>query len=318
MTRGRTRWAVHAGMFPGHDETPRMKIALTGATGFLGRYLVDHLAERGHTLRCWYRTRSSPTAHPAVEWIAGELEEPSAGPRLVAGCEALVHAALHHPAGGFRGGEGDLVDFLERNVVGTFRLVEAAREARCAKVVLISSCAVHEKILDDRLLDETHPLWPLSHYGAHKAALEAFVSSYGRGMGLPVCAVRPAGIYGVARPVQDSKWYGLVSAVSRGETVTCRHGGKEVHAVDVARAVGLLLDVHEIAGEVYNCCDRYVSEYEVAAIARRLTGSDSRIEGEAPVPKHEIVTEKLRSLGMAFGGAELLESTIAELVRAAG
>ena len=30
---------------------------------------------------------------------------------------------------------------------------------------------IHEKILDDRPLDETHPLWPTSHYGAHKAAV---------------------------------------------------------------------------------------------------------------------------------------------------
>ncbi len=51
------------------------------------------------------------------------------------------------------------------------------------RFVFISTCAVHDVILADRPLDEAHPLWPKSHYGAHKAALEKFVHSYGLGQG---------------------------------------------------------------------------------------------------------------------------------------
>ena len=36
---------------------------------------------------------------------------------------------------------------------------------------VVSTCAVHEVILDDRPLDQAQPLWPTGHYGAHKAAL---------------------------------------------------------------------------------------------------------------------------------------------------
>src|SRR5207302_10921611 len=139
-------------------------------------------------------------------------------------------AALFHPGGGFRGGEGDLPRFVEMNVVGTIRLIEAARAAGVSRFVFISTCAVHEKILDDRPLDETHPLWPTSHYGAHKAAIEAFVHSYGLGAGYPICALRPTGIYGLAHPPRRSQWFDLVAAVARGEDVECRGGGKEVHA----------------------------------------------------------------------------------------
>lgn len=298
-----------------------MQIALTGATGFVGRYIARHLIGQGHTLRCWHRPTSDRAGFDdlasSLGWIAGDLDDAQSAQALLADCDAVVHAALYHPGGGFRGGEGDLVEFVEKNIVGTIRLIETARKAGVGRFVYISTCAVHEKILDDRPLDETHPLWPMSHYGAHKAALEKFVHSYGLGDGYPICALRPTGVYGLARPADVSKWFDLVSAVVRGQQVTCQRGGKEVHAQDVARAVELLLKADGIAGEAYNCFDRYISEYEVATIAKRISGSTAEILGHRPSPKHQIETGKLQALGMTFGGAALLGKTIAELVEAA-
>lgn len=298
-----------------------MKVALTGATGFIGRYIAADLVQHNHRLRCWYRPTSDRSGFEqmegAIEWVQGDLTRPDSCQDLVAGCQAIVHAALHHPGGGFRGGEGDVVEFVEKNVVGTIRLIEASRQAGAGRFVFLSTCAVHEKVLDDRPLDETHPLWATSHYGAHKAAIEKFVHSYGLGFGYPICALRPTGVYGVAYPGKDSRWFDLVSAVVRGESVDCRGGGKEVHAADVAKAVRILLSADGVAGEAFNCYDRYVSQYEVATIAKRFSGSPSQLVGQQTSPKHQIMTAKLRAVGMEFGGQELLEETIAALVEAA-
>lgn len=293
-----------------------MKLAITGATGFLGRYIVSHLSSAGHPCRCWYRPESDRGGFEGqqIEWIAGDLGVPDSAAPLVTGCDAVIHAALYHPGGGFRGGEGDLLDFVEKNVLGTLRLVEAARAAGVRRFIFISSCAVHDKILADRPLDETHPTWSSSHYGAHKAAIEQFVHSYGFGQGYDICALRPTGIYGVARPVEDSKWFDLVQAVAVGKPVECTHGGKEVHALDVARAAELLLTAPGIAGESYNCCDRYISEFDVATLARDISGSTSRIIGEPKQPKNQIDTRKLRALGMKFGGEERLRETVKEMI----
>ncbi|MEX0819721.1 MAG: NAD(P)-dependent oxidoreductase, partial [Pirellulaceae bacterium] len=252
-----------------------MQIALTGATGFIGRYIAKHLAEQGHQLRCWYRPSSDRESFGQIgdlDWVEGDLGNPDSANALVDGCDAVVHAALYRPGKGFRGAEGDLVEFVQKNVVGTLALIEAARRKQVGRFIFISTCAVHEKILDDRPLDETHPLWSTSHYGAHKAAIEKFVHSYGLGDGYPICALRPTGVYGVAHPIQNSKWYELVSAVARGERVQCSGGGKEVHAADVAKAVGILLTADGIAGEAFNCYDRYVSDLEVATLAKELFG----------------------------------------------
>ncbi|MCC7085871.1 MAG: NAD(P)-dependent oxidoreductase [Pirellulales bacterium] len=294
-----------------------MNIAVTGATGFIGRYIVRHLIEQGHACRAWHRPQSDRTGLEdlaALTWLEGDLGNSSATAALVDGCDAVVHAALYHPGGDFRVGQGELQRFVEKNVLGTIQLIEAARRAQVAKFIFISSCAVHERILDDRPLDETHPVWPLSHYGAHKAAIEQFVHSYGFGQGYEICALRPTGVYGLAHPAQGSKWFDLVRAVSHGEEVNCRRGGKEVHAADVAKAVQLLLSAPNVAGEAYNCCDRYVSEWDVAHLAKRILNSNSQIAGCQTSPKHQIVTDKLKRLGMQFGGEALLQQTIQQLV----
>ncbi len=186
-----------------------MKIAITGATGFVGRYLVRELAGQGQELPCWYGTASDRSGledvASQIEWRPGRLGDGSASRELVRGCGAVVHAALHHPGGGFRGGEGDIIPFVQANVVGTLQLIEAALRADVGRFVFISTCAVHEKIRDDRPLDETHPNWPTSHYGAHKGAIEKFVHSYGLGMGYAICALRPrASMDWLIRPTRAS------------------------------------------------------------------------------------------------------------------
>ena len=294
-----------------------VNIAVTGATGFVGRYLLNHLTAQGHSLRCWYRATSHREGidDANIQWILGSLEDEESTDALVAGCEAVVHSALWRPGDGFRGAEGDLLEFVRVNLLGSLRLVEASRSAGVKRFVQISTCAVHEQILADRPLDESHPLWPLSHYGAHKAALEKFVHSFGLGEGYDICALRPTGVYGVTTPVERSKWFDLVRSVVRGEDVVCQKGGKEVHASDVAKAIGVLLTAENVAGQSFNCYDRYVSEYEVATLAREASGSRSKIHGETKQPKHQIATAKLRDLGMTFGGDRLLKETVDALVK---
>ena len=292
-----------------------MHVAVTGATGFIGRYLVPHLIAQGHSCRAWYRSTSRRDDLPSqIEWVTGELGDSASAAQLVHGCDAVIHAALDRPGPGFRGAEGEIPAFAQRNIIGSLQLIEAAKNTGVKRFVLVSTCAVHEQILDDRPLDELHPCTPLTHYGAHKAALEMFVHSYGWGESFPICALRPTGVYGVAAPVEQSKWFPLVRDVVAGESVTCQRGGKEVHAYDVARAAELLLHVEGTAGECFNCYDQYISQFDVATLAKQISGSDATISGQPTGPKHQIETSKLKRLGMKFGGAKQLEQTISQLV----
>ncbi len=256
----------------------------------------------------------------SMEWVDGGLDDASSTASLVKGCDAVVHGALARWSAGFRSSANDdLLSFAELNLMGSLRLMVAARQAGVKRFVFISTCAVHEVIQPDRKLDEAHPLWPTSHYGAHKAAVEKFVHSFGLADGWPVCALRPTGVYGVRRPVERSKWFELVRAVIRGEPVQSATGGKEVHAADVGKAVELLLGADEarIAGQAFNCYDSYVADEMVARIAKEFSGSHSDVSQWNRGPKNQIDVSKIQALGMSFGGEALLRRTVEELVEAA-
>lgn len=162
-----------------------MKIAVTGATGFLGRHIVNRLLERAHQCYCWYRPTSDRggfnETSQSVTWIEGGLEQPNSIGLLLQDVDAVVHAGLYYPMSGtgHRGAGSVVAHFAEVSIISTLRLIEAAHQQSINRFIFISTCGVHDVILEDHALDETHPLWPLSHYGAHKAAIEKFVHSFG-------------------------------------------------------------------------------------------------------------------------------------------
>jgi len=136
------------------------------------------------------------------------------------------------------------------------------------RCVFVSSCAVHEVILADRPLDETHRCGPTILTGLTRRRGSVCPQLRAR-TGWPICALRPTGIYGLPirhRPVVGStRWAGAAWGARRdGE------GRQGMHAVDVARAIELLphRDTKPIAGQAFNCYDRYVSEEQVRASPR--------------------------------------------------
>ena len=298
-----------------------MKVAITGATGFIGRELVAQMAGQ-HELKCWHRDgsdREPLDSYAAdIEWIPGQLADGKSAASLVDGCDAIVHSGLWRGGKPFQSNDIELVEYARINILGSLELIQAAIAANVKRFIFVSTCAVHDHILEDRPLDERHPLWANSHYGAHKAAIEKFVHSFGLGEGFPICAVRPTGVYGVAKPIESSKWFRLIEDVARNKPVTVAKGGKEVHVADVARAIQLLLVADGVQGQAYSCFDRYISEYDVANIAKEISGSSSEINGDQKSPKHMIDSSKIKKLGMEFGGESRLRETVEQLLQKVG
>ncbi len=295
-----------------------MTVAVTGATGYVGRFIVRRLIEAGMSVRAWRRPSSDLRGLPdEIEWIEGELSSPDAATALVEDADMLVHAALEHLSGRYRGGEGDdLAGYLRTNVGGGLSLLATARQAGVKRAVVLSSRAVFGASAAGPLGDNA-PMSPDTHYGAAKVALEAFVRSFGRD-GWPIAALRPTGIYGMVAPPERSKWLELVQSALKGETTTPR-AGTEVHGHDVAESVWRLLtaDPEKIAGRAFNCSDIVVSTRDIIVAVQKITRVTGPLPSEAPAPGGVMQCNALKALGVRFGGWERFEATIAELVAAA-
>lgn len=291
-----------------------MLIALTGGTGFLGRHVIQAFHSRGFSVRAWYRGDHRPTI-AGVDWVPGELGDPDAAERLVDGCDGVVHTALSRGGGSFMAEPVDPVSYFETNVVGTLRLIEAARFADVNRFVFVSSGTVHEKVADDLPLDERHPLWPASTYGASKASVETLVHAYGLSGKLNITSVRPVSIVGIDDPIEKSSWFDLVRSVADGKSTKVSGGGKIVYVRDVAAAITLLSTTDRpIAGQTYNACSGFVSHHRVATITKELSGSHAELIGEAKSVGHQMKTDKLQELGMEFCGEESLREIIRDLL----
>jgi nucleoside-diphosphate-sugar epimerase len=146
-----------------------MKLAITGATGFVGGRLLDAAAAAGHQARALTRRPMRPRVR--VEWIEGALDNPDSLAKLVEGADAVIHAA------GVLKGRTE-ADFDGPNVGGTQSVIDAARTAGVRRLVHVSSLAAREPAL--------------SLYGASKARSEQVVAT----SGLPHAVVRPPAVYG--------------------------------------------------------------------------------------------------------------------------
>ena len=294
-----------------------MRVAVTGGTGYVGRYVVDALLAGGHDVRVLVRDKSQPLGLPAaVEVVGGELDPDSDFGALVDGADALVHAAYQHVAGRYRGGEGDdLAGFMRINVGGSLALLDAARRAGVERCVVFSSRAVYGRRPAGMRLTEDTAIAPDTHYGAAKAALEAFAASFARQNGWCVCALRPTGVYGLTWPAGRSKWLGLVRSLLDGEGPVETRAGTEVHGADVARAVILLLQApaDSVAGRAFNCSDLVVTTRDIAGHVVRLTGRDVPLPPAGDAPS-VMTCEGLTALGLTFSGQVLLEETIGDLI----
>lgn len=296
------------------------RIALTGATGYVGRFVVAELQRQGVTVCALSRSGSDRGGFTApLEWVEGDLRSDDALRHLVTGVDAVVHLAYEHVPGRYRGGEGDdLAAWLDANVNGSLRLLLAAQAAGVERFIFLSSRAVFSHTEPGRALDESHPTSPDTHYGAYKAAVEAFLQSFKHVYGMKTCAVRATGVYGLTWPVSRSKWWSLVRAVVRDEPITSSGGGgTEVHGADVARTIWALLTRPAIPDSVH-LSDLYVTHREVVRLAREFTGIPGALPPAPDQPTANVmVSRHLDDLGITLGGVSLLENTVHALVRAA-
>ncbi|CCE97293.1 putative UDP-glucose 4-epimerase [Sinorhizobium fredii HH103] len=295
------------------------RVLVSGGTGFVGRFIVEHLLASGYEVTVGGRSRPSESffSQP-VSYVPLQLDTDAEQIAAFDNISYFVHAAFEHVEGKYRGGEGDDPEgFSRANLDGSVRLFDAARITGVRRCLFLSSRAVYGKSVSS-VVDETSPTEPDTLYGAVKLAAEDALKSVA-GHEFVTASLRVTGVYGPAGPGRQHKWSGLFADYLAGRPIAPRVG-TEVHGDDVAAAVRLMLeaDPAKISGQVFNVSDVLTGNREILSILQAATGCPHPLP--AVVERgdfKEMSTEKLRALGWIPGGSRRLAATIRELAEVA-
>ena len=296
-----------------------MRVALTGATGIVGRFVAARLSREGCDVAALARPGSNRAGFDfPIDWIEGDLNDKAALVSMLRGAGALVHSAYDHIPGHYRGGEGDDVEgFWRTNLLGSLRLMHLADTVGVGRIVVLSSRAVFGRPSRTRVGD-TRATSPNTHYGALKVALEGLAGVYPR-----TTCLRPTGVFGITHPADRSKWFDMARDVIHGRPISFARTSTEVHGDDVADAVWLLLTAGDadVEGRAFNCSDLVLSTREIAERMYAAHGIVARsrptLPEVMPPPDDIMRCDGLRALGWRPGGRRQLQATIRALLDAA-
>jgi UDP-glucose 4-epimerase len=256
---------------------------VTGGAGFIGSNVVTELVERGYSVRVLDNFSTGRREHlaavrDAVELIEGDLRDPAAVARAVAGVPYVLHL------GALPSVPGSIVDPLAThavNATGTLNLLEAAEEAGVERLVFSSSCAVYG---DSPVLPKTESMLPApkSPYAASKLAAEHYCQAFTEAFELETVVLRYFNVFG---PRQDpaSQYAAVipnfVTAMLRGERPTIYGDGEQsrdfVYVANVLAANVLAAHTPETAGRVLNIAagQRYTL-LDLVDVLNDLLGTD--------------------------------------------
>lgn len=251
-------------------------ILVTGGAGFVGATLVRRLVASGYTVRVIDNLSTGDAAHLAgvdAELVKGDIRDVDALDDALAGMDSIIHLAA---AGSVVMSVTDPVANFEANVLGTFRVLDAARRAGVGHVVLASTGGA---LIGDATppVDEKSLPKPISPYGASKLAGEGYAHAFAKTYGLRSVAIRFGNVYGpwCARKrgvlnVYFESLHNGVPLVIYGDGTASRD---YVHVSDIAQALQLALESDVPGGTVLHAASGVeTSLTELANLCRQAAG----------------------------------------------
>lgn len=244
-------------------EASPPKIAVTGATGLVGRALVKELARGGFEVTALARNelllQSLLEKAGLVGQVATAVLDIADGGLTAAlqGHDVVIHAA------GFVSPTASAESIFTANYEGTRNCLEASRQAGVRQFIFISSLSVITGQGDCFDLDESAPLKPCGEaYADSKIAAEKLVMASGSdGHGLAVTVLRPGFIYG---PGERAWLPRVIASIKSGKAALVDGGARQTNVVyveNLANAVQAAVLNQSAYGEVFNITDpEYVSK----------------------------------------------------------
>lgn len=173
------------------------KILVTGATGFIGRNLVNLLREEGHYVRALVRDTECAKkllGTDNIEYVVGDVTDKRSLENICNNISVVYHLAAL--MGHDLPSESAFRKFREVNTDGTKRIAESCLGTGIEKFIYVSSTAAIG-LLKDKVVNEGTPCRPYTPYQVSKYEGELVVRELTEKRGLPGVVIRPSMVYGV-------------------------------------------------------------------------------------------------------------------------
>ncbi|MBS0015744.1 MAG: NAD(P)-dependent oxidoreductase [Arthrospira sp. SH-MAG29] len=232
-----------------------MKLFITGASGFLGQYIVAEALRRGHQVKAVLRPQTDETKfswfnHPNLEIVRLDLRQSSGLVESLQSVDAVIHLAASK--------SGDFYTQFAGTVIATENVLIAMKKAEISKLIAISTFSVYDyvKMRSHQILDEDSPMEadPLNRdeYAQTKLIQEQLYRDFERDGG-QVAIIRPGMIYG-----RDYLWNACLGA-EIGDSAWLRIGGNAImpltYVENCAEAIVIAAEKEAAFGQTLNIVD---------------------------------------------------------------
>ena len=261
------------------------RVLVTGADGFIGSHLVEHLLRAGahvtalaqyNSFNFWGWLEDLSTLK-RIQVVTGDIRDSHFCLSLTKEVDVLFHLAALIPIPySYRAPES----YVETNIKGTLNLCQAARQSAVEKFVHLSTSEVYGTA-QYVPIDEKHPLQAQSPYSASKIGADAIATSFYSSFQLPVIIARPFNTYGPRQsaraviPVIISQIAAGAKKVKLGELTATRDF---TFIDDMCRGLLTVGSLDGAGGEVFNIgSNREISMGDLFRLIAEIMGSDAQI-----------------------------------------
>ncbi len=245
------------------------RILVTGADGFIGSHLCEHLVTDGHAVRAFVYYNSIGTwgwldtlpldVQNELEVILGDVRDPFVVQSAVNGVDVVLHlAALIGIPYSYVAPQS----YIDTNITGTLNVLEAVKTAGTERLVQTSTSEVYGSALFVPITEE-HPLQGQSPYSASKIGADQLALSYYRSFGVPVTVMRPFNTYGPRQSARAVIPTIITQALAGAETINlgALSPTRDFNYVkDIARGFAMMGASDAGLGEVIN----FGSNFEIS------------------------------------------------------
>jgi len=247
-----------------------MKLSVTGATGFIGRHLVENLVRAGHDVRCFVRRAADAPGMEAMgaSVSMGDVTDRSSLQVGLAGRECVVNLANVYSMW-----EPDKAVYEAVNVAGTRNVLQCALECGVSKIVHVSTAGVYGKPAEAPFNEESEA-GPrrFSRYARTKYEGELSARKFCEDNDLPLVVICPGAVIGPGDTKPTGKYIEDLMAGRMPVTVYRDVVMTYVDVGDVAEAIRLAVENELSAGETYLIGKHHLSFGEFNELIREATG----------------------------------------------